>query len=907
MREIFKTVCLENYKSRTPSILKWYAGEYEYSYSNDNKDEILSKRINNYGNIIGSITVPENIGTMSGKILSYTKVASIYAFFRKYYQILNSGSFKYHSIQEANLYEGTAYDETMDEDFEKYGGDLMYEWLNTIFPRFKIPSQFADEWESEYLSFYDFLTWLGWFKKAYTTCHSQVIEKDDLTNCCLCNKYSKLGGDEMLDAMESWYEAIDLTAANDLMVRPYINLPICILNNTKDMGEMSTMAEEWEPLENYSSSTLNGGTIVQYNGKDFKLKDGYKGYLYSNKFKEGYFGNKSENDEEIQEWIDEDETIVDVSEQWERNISNNLVKLAMKTPEEYTYKGNDIILSPNAVKMAKKYQLNHSDSGYIIYKGNVYEIFGCDYVIMSSSDNLNGKKFKVYYEDDERKLNPYTFIGSKRYYAYFDSTDGRFYFYFKKTNCENEIKSEILEDGTFVEINGILYNADGNILIKGMKYNPFNDYAMVDGNYVVIDNNETYYYGLTENNGDEFYGLIQTDLYGEYINPNLLLLDRGEYQGFSVYEGNFLTLEPYPIYSATKINGTTDSKLSLFQSKQMVTDLLGNVINGVYQEIIPPQNAILDIPFTIGSVYHLENYPSLNTEYKKYFWGDILTSIEYYVKDEYGQKIFSYLTDINETSFLNEKNYYNLRKTVYFDYEKDNSAITSGITNYSSETMYSSASIIDDLKNDLEDYLVYCSNENCLFKRHSSIDDNVYVEFHYYIGAMIFQENDGNTKSIYKLSYACDDNENKHFYGIHYFETATIEKKTINFQCDDIYFYNINYYDLIFKTEKSNLLGLDQTYNVANFEMPITSYYNENGEFKSFYDGDSCYEDYNGYNDLPLFREDYKFGAATVEKVKSNVYVERGRSNAFEKHLKLLEVKTSEDLVNYSNGYFSIE
>jgi hypothetical protein len=41
-----------------------------------------------------------------------------------------------------------------------------------------------------------------------------------------------------------------------------------------------------------------------------------------------------------------------------------------------------------------------------------------------------------------------------------------------------------------------------------------------------------------------------------------------------------------------------------------------------------------------------------------------------------------------------------------------------------------------------------------------------------------------------------------------------------------------------------------------------------------------------------------------VQKDTSDIYIDRGRSAAFERHLKLGEVVTMEALENYGNGWF---
>lgn len=56
----------------------------------------------------------------------------------------------------------------------------------------------------------------------------------------------------------------------------------------------------------------------------------------------------------------------------------------------------------------------------------------------------------------------------------------------------------------------------------------------------------------------------------------------------------------------------------------------------------------------------------------------------------------------------------------------------------------------------------------------------------------------------------------------------------------------------------------------------------------------------------PLIRYDYYNGVNFQPSVNEDVYVERGVTQAFEKHIKFSEIKTFEDLENYANGGFFV-
>ena len=69
--------------------------------------------------------------------------------------------------------------------------------------------------------------------------------------------------------------------------------------------------------------------------------------------------------------------------------------------------------------------------------------------------------------------------------------------------------------------------------------------------------------------------------------------------------------------------------------------------------------------------------------------------------------------------------------------------------------------------------------------------------------------------------------------------------------------------------------------------------------------GDMWNEDYS--YDAYLTKEDYLTNFSSPPKVDVNVTIDRGGVSAFEKHYKMSECNTIQDLVNYGNNFFNIE
>lgn len=56
-----------------------------------------------------------------------------------------------------------------------------------------------------------------------------------------------------------------------------------------------------------------------------------------------------------------------------------------------------------------------------------------------------------------------------------------------------------------------------------------------------------------------------------------------------------------------------------------------------------------------------------------------------------------------------------------------------------------------------------------------------------------------------------------------------------------------------------------------------------------------------------LTKEEYLFGITSEPQVFSDVFIDRGVISPKEKHLKLGEVRTLNDLINYGNGFFNVK
>ena len=161
--------------------------------------------------------------------------------------------------------------------------------------------------------------------------------------------------------------------------------------------------------------------------------------------------------------------------------------------------------------------------------------------------------------------------------------------------------------------------------------------------------------------------------------------------------------------------------------------------------------------------------------------------------------------------------------------------------------------------------------------------ENGKIEFEYVIGGQFNVDDDGafiagvpGTGDVYKEKYTyqeahCD------YVAIDGVDNVPIWSNYIDFDGAAKEFYSTRY-------------NLSRTGNTANIVEATT--------------GDIWREDYSF--DSYLAKEEYLINFSLPPKVDVNVTIDRGGVSAFEKHYKLAECNTMQDLVNYGNNFFNL-
>lgn len=161
-------------------------------------------------------------------------------------------------------------------------------------------------------------------------------------------------------------------------------------------------------------------------------------------------------------------------------------------------------------------------------------------------------------------------------------------------------------------------------------------------------------------------------------------------------------------------------------------------------------------------------------------------------------------------------------------------------------------------------------------------DEIVGVDFEYYKGAILayaygaFEVTKKNGKPL----------------GVKCIDKCRLELKNTLYYLSANDSYPIQYYDINYdlETRKDNTYGKDVTCKMCDF-----------------YIYPKCYEgNYNNLIAAPIFRKDESLGFSGPEKVTDNIYIDRGYATVIDRHLKVCEVNSLDELITYGNGSFEV-
>ena len=809
-----------------------------------------------------------------------------------------------------------------------------YKWIcENVVPSFEIPMDYTDYWHSKRLYYPDVVKWLAWFKDRNDR-YAEATDCKNTDNCCECDEYKNRGGYGIFTEMKTWYDKVNNGISGntnaisgivecqgdecDYCLSPTIIEPISIYTYLDDFGEFSIFSKEYELGIDYRTvETTNGetATTVHYDGGNahsgtvVTMEDGSSQILTSGS---GFsfipcFMEKVKDDgawkSYTERYVEENEDDFKVNVKYfTYDINNVRYTTSAETESEAM-----VLLEE---RMAKKYPIIEIN-GYLI-GGTLYERKEIEYAIYYDENNkyMDGKKYVVM--RDNITNTPYVYINGNKVYAEFYQSDNVFYFtYFKKRDAKiNKNIFDISNYQTFERFgktNGMYYiDYDGAVItVEELDQNG----KLLNGNIVIR------VIGYTAN--EDGTTIYVTDA-GRVITENLEELD------YVIEDGIIIEKYAYPItlYPVNEITGKTVSKLIGLMSYNMLVDDIGNRIDGIFStdgkfvSSKPIEGSIIEPLYHVGNTANISRFKLTEDELydvdgnKKninHFVGNIITRMKFYYKDTNGEPVDETVVDVvlngSEIEFKNYKG------EMYGDVTSVDSLTRTSLTAIKKSTDIKET-IENDEFNDCDKLYKENGDEIVRDKQYFCLSfmENIFCDVTYNIGATLSRVENKN----FILAEDMD-------HGVEYTETVRFVKENREyylkkpkkldllapFKRNKPESHSISYPIFVYKMVQDETVveysqyGTDYSVPMANFKFNIlTDWKAEKKEDMTQFNNTEVY---------PTFREEYRLGSSVIENIDTDIYIERGINAAYERHLKLGEVVSLENLERYGNGYFKMQ
>lgn len=541
------------------------------------------------------------LNTSNYEFIPYSVLHKYYIFGCKYYkEITNDNNVVYESGKEyynteisVKTPEIEEYYTNLDNEFYSYGGKKMFDWLcKNAFFKYKIPDEFLDNWECEYLYYPDILRWKAWFNK-----HKNDTQESD---CCNYQEYIKRGGEEFLNKLNE-IKLPEITYKHEI---PSIILHVNIDNNIDDIGIMSQNIKEWKAGENTSGLTYENG---KYSNKYEDFITQYDNYAWISKY------SKTPTSDETYIYDDVYKEIIfkeyDNISGWQKLDNANLNET----------ESLDEIYDIFDIKQKR----------YIVFKGLFIftEYIDCIkyndtyYPVMKNDYNI------PYIKDNSNKI--ITLL--------FDKTNKRYYLSYNNEEFFIENKESVNINGRvyFIPINGnnVYFLYKNNLYYSDI----FEKYINIEGKQYIVNGNKIQSfdgYVTSETNDTMYYKPKFKD--SEYSLDNMSFL--------SILRRNKTLL-------SDEVSGYTDSKLDALKPSKKCFDDVGNELPGMFIKTAsdtymqPTENSTLDILFHKGDTSGFElkkdddDNVCVDGNNNTLYYGNIILDIKFYYKDVDGNII----------------------------------------------------------------------------------------------------------------------------------------------------------------------------------------------------------------------------------------------------------------------------
>ena len=852
------------------------------------------------------------IPTKVDYLFSYIQIKRMFYFFISYDELLKNNPvalndenacdrpcktateyYKVH-INDGNIETYNHY-ENLDYTYFSYGGDEMKKYLfEEVFKRFMLPQAYRLYWKTTFIWFVNALKWKRWFDERYEQYESKTSELDckDVEDCCDCVEYFKRGGHEMRSLLNDYIRNNSSFNYVTDSANTTFEMHLVMTNSIDDMGEFSIFSNEWEGGENYSSSTVSntfmdkcgedysfdkdketqreyvdGGTVVTHNDHIYVMnKANETGYKYLDSCWEFDFDSKVWDDYMYKKFNDP---------------FSSYTKYAYDVFDNFHISSGSI----NPREMAVAYPCINDN--YILYNNIVYDVDeNTEYIEYTFE---RGKKVLLKVFTDNKTKRKYISYNNKRFYPY--AKNGRLVFNLTRIPCIAEgVDAEIKIAPYSVVINGTLYITSTNYFEFGRyRYAIVKKYVQIGESRYPISNNKICKVFKMNINSRFSSFVVDNETFGEYIS-SFDLFDNTK-MCYTIEDDVMYVVSPYEEFDVGKITGTTDSKLEQLKDKNLFYDDTGVKLQGMFKVLNdktnaqPLENHILDLPYHVGNVSRIT--PLIDNKDKIFaYWGDLLKEITFYYVDIDGNR---------STSGSNVS-----------DYDNDNLAALAKL-NHDWLVKYSSGSSMEENIIQYDKALNDVSNG-------LHITDELRCDVVYYLGAILDRIDDAPKPHFDLKDYG---DLSKYTCGVKYTDTYKVKTMPTRYNLTKRISYNIYFYGLVpLDSTEAVYTDPSKTFKRLNpltkFEININSSLKDSHHsYPTDKQEDAAisaitYSKYNNRIFSPVFREEYKFGTSSIQKVEENIYINRGIDKAMDKGLKLIEITTLEDLEQYNNGFFKI-
>lgn len=851
MKRLQVTISLEQFKSRFPGIITSYYGDNKWEFSNQTLPH------SNYGMCPYSIV-------WNGDVVSYHRFNNWYHFLLKYIETVSNGHCLtiYNSAYDMYLKNKELYSEQDCLELDKKVSEICkssgtltsaqdaVRKMKSLFPIFSLSKEVYNiihPFIQNYVQSYE--EWLSiWGSSSLSVegVFQWMQWLDDnaaVSQADNCCVWLKYHQLGGKNIRDMFNNFLTEIKSDFEYAEPYLIVRVPFSVSINNLGEYSVFAEQWEPGINYQSPNGQGGAVIEYNNNEWQMREDFF-------FKELTGYKYSHTFKEIYFGNEDGMTQFELENYLDTTFGPNNV-----TPKKDSFIRRHLDITPLNIYKTYAYTENNT----LVFDPSPKKMA---LQIPIDTNNrrgffiINGKELQpkympcitykgMYYpiyDDDES--NPTLMLHGVIYHATYECGVG-----YKFTIGTDTV---LITNKAWQFI--IINNEYVPIVNKTAQYNGIT-YNQLLGK--IKYNNNTHYVGITQDNKMR---IVDTD--GIVLYENTILL--GQYligtpsssdKGYKIENNVIYAYNPYITYDVKYVSGETESKLSTFMAiVNPIYDDLGNKLPGQFRKK----------PFKNGdsTIQYVYSNPTENS------WLDLYYSpglIAHAIVDKEEQLKTTYWCDFID------------KMIFYF-------ADSNGVKHFT--TTLTSDDVLLSRKTTLD------AIDECINKKNQIVGDgleiiNQYGELSslkcdiiYYMGALVERPYTKSTTGLFIYNNGYNIVKNT---GVKYIDTVYLLPKRYTYYMSETQCYDLNYYDITWD------LSEDKSTPKANF---------------IFLKPQETTDD--GYVNFPILREEYKIGTIMHPQIESGVKIDRGISRAFDKHIKLLEIKSLEALEQYNNGFFKI-